>query len=69
MTVQTNLQDTLDRVYLNGLTTTRSKIRYLASLNFTRTEISNILFVRYQHVRNELETMRLQDLDKKTKKK
>lgn len=49
-------QDTknLNRDHLRGLGTTAAKIRYLHSLGYDRKEISNILFVRYQHVRNEL---------------
>jgi hypothetical protein len=36
----------------NGLTTTADKIRALANANYERTEISKILGIRYQHVRN-----------------
>jgi len=37
-------------------TTTSSKIRYLASCNLSRSEISKMLNIRYQHVRNVLIT-------------
>jgi hypothetical protein len=36
----------------NGLTTTADKIRALAHADYGRTEISKILGIRYQHVRN-----------------
>lgn len=36
----------------NGLTTTADKIRALANAKYERTEISKILGIRYQHVRN-----------------
>ena len=36
----------------NGLTTTADKIRALAQANYDRTEITKILDIRYQHVRN-----------------
>jgi len=37
---------------LNSLETKSSKIRFLTSLDFTRTEIAKKLNIRYQHVRN-----------------
>jgi len=39
---------------LAKLTTTSSKIRYLDKQNYTRGDISRILDIRYQHVRNVL---------------
>lgn len=39
---------------LKGLDTTADKIRALAQANYHRTEISKILNIRYQHVRNVL---------------
>jgi hypothetical protein len=36
----------------NGLTATADKIRALANAKYERTEISKILGIRYQHVRN-----------------
>lgn len=35
-----------------GLQTTADKIRSLANANYDRTEISKVLGIRYQHVRN-----------------
>lgn len=43
-----------NRETLLSLSTTSAKIRYLASFNLSRSEISNILNIRYQHVRNVL---------------
>lgn len=43
-----------NRDTLLSLKTTSAKIRYLASFNLSRSEISNILNIRYQHVRNVL---------------
>ncbi len=37
---------------LNRLPTKSSKIRFLTSLDFTRSEIATKLNIRYQHVRN-----------------
>src|SRR5258707_15120637 len=37
-----------------GLQTTSDKIRALAKANYDRTEISKLLDIRYQHVRNVL---------------
>ena len=37
---------------LNSLPTTSSKIRFLTSLEWTRSEIKNELNILYQHVRN-----------------
>ena len=45
-----------DKIDLSSFTTTSSKIRYLASLNKTRSEIAKMLNIRYQHVRNVLIT-------------
>jgi hypothetical protein len=39
---------------IKNLVTTSDKIRALAQANYDRTEISKILGVRYQHVRNVL---------------
>lgn len=49
------LSKTLQKV-LKDMTTTSSKIRYLDSEGFTRSQISKILEKRYQHVRNVLIT-------------
>lgn len=46
--------DMFNRDTLLSLKTTSAKIRYLASFNLSRSEISNILNIRYQHVRNVL---------------
>ena len=37
---------------LSNLTTTSSKIRFLTSLDWTRSQIAKHLKIRYQHVRN-----------------
>lgn len=47
----TDIKD-LDRDVLVKLPSTSAKVRYLTSLNFDRSEISKILNIRYQHVRN-----------------
>lgn len=41
---------------ISKLSTTSGKIRYLSSQKFSRGEISKILGIRYQHVRNVLIT-------------
>ena len=41
---------------LTNLETTSSKVRYLNSIGKSRVEISKILNIRYQHVRNVLIT-------------
>lgn len=41
---------------LDGLTTTASKVRFLDSKDFSRGDISRILSIRYQWVRNVLNT-------------
>jgi len=41
---------------LNDFTTTSSKIRYLNSIGYTRSQIALKLNKRYQHVRNVLIT-------------
>jgi hypothetical protein len=41
---------------LSSIATVSGKIRYLASINLTRMEISKVLNVRYQWVRNVLIT-------------
>jgi hypothetical protein len=46
-----NMRPPADEI-MNGLTTTADKIRALALANYDRTEISKILGIRYQHVRN-----------------
>lgn len=43
-------------VDLTAYATKSSKIRYLASLNYSRGEIAKHLGIRYQHVRNVLVT-------------
>jgi len=40
----------------DDLTTKSSKIRFLDSLNYSRSEISRFMKIRYQHVRNVLIT-------------
>jgi hypothetical protein len=45
---------TWNREELNNLPTTSSKIRFLFQKGETKTEISKILNIRYQHVRNVL---------------
>lgn len=45
-----------DSNQLESLSTTSSKIRYLNSKEFSRGDISRILGIRYQHVRNVLIT-------------
>lgn len=54
MTNQTKVD--IKDVDLSHLTTMSSKIRYLDSLGFTRSEIKNKLNIRYQWVRNVLIT-------------
>ena len=41
---------------INGLPSTAARVRYLASMDFSRGDISRILNIRYQWVRNVLET-------------
>lgn len=41
---------------LDGLNTKSAKIRFLNEVGFSRGEISKILNIRYQHVRNVLVT-------------
>jgi|1185.fasta_scaffold563892_2 hypothetical protein len=41
---------------LSLLSTTSSKVRYLDSKNYSRSQIAKILNIRYQHVRNVLIT-------------
>lgn len=41
---------------LDSFSTTSAKIRYLHSLEWTRSEIKDQLGIRYQHVRNVLIT-------------
>jgi len=45
-----------DREHLESLTQTASKIRYLASQKMSRGDISRVLGIRYQWVRNVLIT-------------
>lgn len=50
---------TLNKTQLNKLNSfkyTSSKIRYLDKLKFSRGEISKVLKIKYQHVRNVLIT-------------
>jgi len=59
MTTQTKPTKTLSPTLtnqLNQLTTLSSKIRLLHQNNLSRSEISNLLKIRYQHVRNVLIT-------------
>ena len=49
--VTTTLQEELKK-----LSTTSARIRYLNEKNFTRYQISKMLNIRYQHVRNVLIT-------------
>lgn len=44
---------------IRGLSTTSAKIRALAEAGYDRTEISKILDIRYQHVRNVLVSSRI----------
>jgi hypothetical protein len=41
---------------IDGLPSTAARVRYLASMDFSRGDISRILNIRYQWVRNVLET-------------
>ncbi len=41
---------------IDQMETKSAKIRYLHTLDFSRSEISRILNIRYQHVRNVLIT-------------
>lgn len=50
------VKELFTREQLLACKTTSAKIRFLHSLGFERKEISNILYVRYQHVRNVLIT-------------
>ena len=54
--LSTDNSKNIDRTYLESLTSKSAKVRYLHSLGVSRTEISNILYIRYQHVRNILMT-------------
>lgn len=45
------------------LTTTAARVRYLDSLNFTRSDIAKMLNIRYQHVRNTLVTLLKKDFE------
>jgi len=40
------------KVSLNSTSVVSHRIRYLLSESYTRSQVSNILFKRYQHVRN-----------------
>lgn len=52
----TSSQVTWTRDELSQLPTTSSKVRFLSSKGESRSEISKILNIRYQHVRNVLTT-------------
>lgn len=52
--LNTDNSKNLDRDFLINLPSKSAKIRYLNSLGFSRSEISNILYIRYQFVRNVL---------------
>lgn len=54
--LSTDNSKNINRTYLEALPSKSSKVRYLHSLGCSRTEISNILFIRYQFVRNVLMT-------------
>ena len=47
---------TIESMNLAGLTTKSSQIRFLASEGMSRGDISRLLEIRYQHVRNVLIT-------------
>ena len=57
MTIKTNKM-TVEQIKekLDSFKNVSTKIRYLNSLDYTRSEISKLLNVRYQHVRNVLIT-------------
>jgi len=54
---------------LSKLESTSSKIRYLSDLNLSRSEIKNILNIRYQFVRNVLVTYELKKENEKLRNK
>lgn len=56
MTTQPNTTPKFDQSILDGLTTKSSKIRYLSSCKMSTGDISRVLGIRYQHVRNVLIT-------------
>lgn len=56
VTDETSKLDSCVETTLDTMTTTSSKIRYLASQGMARAEIAKKLGVRYQHVRNVLTT-------------
>lgn len=49
-------QHAFDRSDLVALKTKSAQVRYLTSLGYTRSEVSDMLNIRYQHVRNILMT-------------
>ena len=51
-----------DESELNALPSTSSKVRHLTSKGLTRSEISKILNIRYQHVRNVQVTLLKKDM-------
>lgn len=53
-----------DSKKLNSMTTKSSKIRYLNSVGYSRSEIAKLLEIRYQHVRNVLITPLMRDQKK-----
>lgn len=55
-TARVETQINFNRAELIALKSTSQKIRFLAALGYSRSEISDMLFVRYQHVRNVLNT-------------
>ena len=54
--MKTQTQKSFNKSKLENFKTTSAKIRYLNSKNYSRSEISNILKIRYQWVRNVLIT-------------
>jgi len=53
---ETKTQVAFDQKELDALTTTSSKVRYLAGKGMERGQIAKTLGIRYQHVRNVLVT-------------
>jgi hypothetical protein len=51
-----NLLDAKQQVVFDTLTSTAARVRYLATITTSRGDISRFLDIRYQWVRNVLET-------------
>ena len=51
-----------DNKELNALPGKSSKVRYLTAKGLTRSEIANLLGIRYQHVRNVQVTLLKKDM-------